>query len=187
MQWSTRTEPSLVVCKHSEVRVEALEQTGSYGTCLHKALELQSFTSKSVPIIKEMILVLESAQHIPREGDGWGKPLQRTLCNRDDKGNTPLHIVLKTIKGCAPSEINLEPLVEIAITPIEKHPESMYERNYAKESPYDCLGAAKEADVCKVMLDEMKKIIMRKSPHNEVIDLLYANRGNGMLILITRF
>ena len=37
------------------------------------------------------------------------------------------------------------------------------------------------------MLDEMKKRIMRKSLHNEVIDLLYVNRGNGMLILITCF
>ena len=175
------------VCKPSEVIVEALEQTDSDGTCLHKVLELQSFTSKSVPVIKQLISVLESAQQIQGQGDGGGTPLQRVICNRDDKGNTPLHVVLKTIKGCAPSETSLEPMVEIASTLIEKHPDSMYERNDAGESPYDCLGAAKEVDVCKSMLDEMKKIIMRKSPHNEVIDLLYANRGNGMLILITRF
>ena len=177
-----------MVCKHSNVRVEALKQTGSYGTCLHKALELQSFTSKSVSVIEQMMSVLENAQDIQGQGDGAGTPLQNVLCNQDNKGNTPLHIVLKTIEGCAPSETtNLTSLVEIASSLVEKHPDSMFKRNNAGESPYDCLGAAKEAEACKSMLEEMKKIIMRKLSHNEVIDYLYANRGNGMLILIARF
>ena len=172
------------VCKHSEVKVEALEQTGSYGTCLHKALELQGSMSMSVPVFKEMISVLENARRIHGQGDRECTALRKVLCSQDHKGNTPLHVVLKTIAGCDPSETAREPLVEIASSLIEKQPDSIYVRNDAKESPYDCLGAAKEAEVCKNMLDGMKKIIMRKWSHDKVIDFLYANGGNGMSIRV---
>lgn len=162
--------------------MKALEQIGSYGTYLHKVLELQAPLLTKVPVVREMISALEYARHIHEQGDRGYTALRNVLCSRNNIGDIPLHVVLKTIAGCDPSETAVESLVEIASSLIEKHPEIMYVRNNAKESPYDCLGAAKEAEVCKYLLDGMKRIIMRQSAHDKVIDFLYANGGNGMSI-----
>ena len=179
------------VCEHSKNKVEALQQTGIDGTCLHKALELGNSIPSIMRVVDPMMRVLKNDQDIQRQGDGKGNsPLRNILCKRDKEGNTPLHIGLTTIAGYSTrrdnspsvtsSETTLDPLVALLIRLIKKHPEIMYERNKENKSPYDCLGPAKETEACAKLREEMKKGIMRNLGHEEVINLLYADSGGGM-------
>ncbi len=181
------------VCEYSEKKVEALQQNGIDGTCLHKALELGSSEVSIMKAVDRIIQELKKPRDTQRQGDGEASSiLKNVLCKRDKKGNTPLHVALTTIasyharrdQSASASvtllETNLRSIVTLAIEVIKEHPETMYERNKETKSPYDCLGPAKEMEVCTEMLEEMKKGIMRKFSHDEVINLLYADGGNGM-------
>ncbi len=185
------------VCDYSERKVEALQQNGVDGTCLHKALhkalELESSTVDIMKAVDRIIQELKKARDAQREEDGEASSiLKNVLCKRDKEGNTPMHVALTTIAGYNARgdqstsasvtllETILRSLVTLAIEVIKEHPETMYERNKETKSPYDCLGPAKEMKVCTEMLEEIKKGFMRNFPHDEVINLLYADGGNGM-------
>ena len=173
------------VCEHSQNKVEALQQTGAGGTCLHKALELVTSTPNIMGVVNQMIQVLGNDENARTQGDGKASsPLRNVLCKRDKEGNTPLHVALATLARCSnggdQALYELDSLVHLAIELIQKHPEVMYERNKRSKSPYDCLGPAKETKAYAALLEEMKKGIMRKSSVDEVINLLYADSGSGM-------
>lgn len=53
-----------VICEHSENNVEALQQTGVDGTCLHKALELRSCVPAMIEAIYRVIEVLGNHQDV---------------------------------------------------------------------------------------------------------------------------
>ena len=174
------------VCEHSQNKMEALQQTGVRGTCLHKALELVSSTPNIMGVVNHIIQVLGNDKNAQTQGDGKASsPLRNVLCERDKEGNTPLHIALTTLASCSTGGdqvlSELDSLVSMAIELIQKHPEIMYERNKKSRSPYDCLGPAKETEAYAKLLEEMKKGIMRKSSDDEVVNLLYADSGSGML------
>ena len=172
------------VCEHSQNKVEALQQTGVGGTCLHKALELVSSTSNIMGVVNYIVQVLENSENAQTQGDGRpSSPLRNVLCKRDKEVNTPLHIALTTLASSSTGGdqvlSELDSLVGLAIELIQKHPEIMYERNKKSKSPYDCLGPAKETEAYAKLLEEMKKGIMRQSSDDEVINLLYADSGSG--------
>ena len=173
------------VCEHSQNKVEALQQTGVRGTCLHKALELVSSTPDIMGVVNQIVQVLGNDENAQTQGDGRASsPLRNVLCKRDKEGNTPLHIALTTLasRSTGGDQVlsELDSLASLAIELIQKHPEIMYERNMKSKSPYDCLGPAKETQAYAKLLEEMKKGIMRKSSDDEVVDLLYADSGSGM-------
>ena len=168
------------VCDHSDNKVKALQQTGVDGTCLHKALELRSSEPRFMEVLDRMIHELGDQKDAQTQANGEeNSPLRNVLRERDKEGNTPLHIALTTLASCKLSDNSFSLLVALAIALIKDHPKIMYERNNKSKSPYDCLGPAKEMEACGVLLEEMKKGIMRELSHDEVINLLYADSGSG--------
>ena len=179
------------VWKHSQNKVEALQQTspgGTGGTCLHKALELvnstPSITGVVESIIKPIIKLLGDDQDIQAQGDGKASsPMRSVIYQRDHQGNTPLHIALANLAGCSArgdQETEVNSLINFAMKIIQKYPEIMYERNKTSKTPYDRLGSAKEMEACAKLVEEIKKGIMRNSTHDETINLLYADSRSGM-------